>query len=134
MTGFFKLNTKMLLKSPDGTEFIRFVSRKFKLFVKIEVFYSEELLITCVDKLKENEADLPFPFFWSKTSVGESHYLLFVADIDCYTDRERAEKNIPHALKRLAGWYRYAYLIPVAQGQKPVFGLSQKKEKKGTKI
>lgn len=129
MPEIFEINKKMLLKSPDGAEFIRFVSRKFKLFVKIELFSSEELLLKFVEQLKENEAEISFPFFWSKTNLGELHYLLFVADIDFYTDRERVEKNLPHVLKRLAGWYRYAYLIPAAQGQKPVYGLSHKGEK-----
>lgn len=113
---------KLLLTDYAGNHYIRYVHRRFKLFVAIHEFDAPEAMQHHIDNIIRKIRPEPEELMIETTVFTDRIFLLYVIEHDNYDEKPiRATKNIGRALKRLAGWYKFAYLVPIAHGQQPDF-------------
>lgn len=111
---------KLLLTTSTGIHYVRYVARRYKLFVRVEQHPSPDAISERIDSLTSWQRHQHLEFLGSTTSIGSDHYLLYAIDYDIYDENtERAFKYMAASMRRLSNWYKYAYLIPVSKGQAP---------------
>lgn len=118
----FQIKKKLFLTDPNGKHFIRYEHKRFKLFIAILDFDAPVFMQQYIDAIISDNSNGKEDLITAKTELNGKYYLLHAIDHEIMDDnRERAFKKIAFTMRRLADSYRYAFLIPIAQGRQPDF-------------
>jgi len=117
-----KSNAKILLSDLNGRQFIFFQNSKAALLIQVFKFNSFAALKQESNALMQQFEAAGKPYLGAMTAIDNDHYLL--AAVRIFTllidNTQEGADNMAAALRRIADWYRYSYLLPLARGENPV--------------
>jgi len=117
-----KQNAKYLFTTPEGAHFIFFQNNKAALLIEIIEHNSLAAAKNYITDNKENYDENNVPFLSAMTNVDTLFYTLVairIFNLGLEITNENADE-MSSVMRRLADWYRYTYLIPIAQGRSPI--------------
>jgi len=112
---------RLILQTPDGKTFIRFVRKNVRILVEVLQADSRNEIYDLIMHRAEKMPDMP-ELFYAITDFGGSFHACLVIEADNMNNApvNSFEKNMQSNVKRLIDWYKYTYLIPVSQGKSPI--------------
>ena len=72
-------------------------------------------------EIMQQYTDEGLPVLGSMAIINNDFYLLIAERIFSINVEEREITAFASIMRRLADWYRYTYLIPIARGEKPTY-------------
>jgi hypothetical protein len=110
---------KIVFTSPGGKQFIRYKHRRADLLVQVFEYEGAEILKHHLRQAEQQFAEDGVPFIHSSIEFDDKHYLLIVVDFcpKTFEDINEGAKKLGHPVRRLAQWYKFAYLIPKWYGK-----------------
>lgn len=115
-----KRNTKILLTDLIDNQYIFYQSSKIAMLVRIYKHTSLAEAKQHNSEIMQQYADEGLPILGSMTIINTDFYLLIAERIFSINMQESEFTAFASTMRRLADWYRYTYLIPLARGEKPI--------------
>lgn len=115
-----KRNAKILLNALNGDQYIFYQSSKIAMLVRIYPHTSLAEAKQHNHDIMQQYADEGLPVLGAMAIINNDFYLLIAERIFSINVQESEITAFATTMRRLADWYRYTYLIPLARGEKPI--------------